>query len=544
MDEKAIDFDPLFGAFILETLTVGMYEVPRLALREYIQNAFDSTREAIRMNLVTEDEAIIEVTLKTAEQEVIIRDNGVGLPAQSAAKILTSIGASTKSHRSQAGFRGIGRLAGIAFANKIRFSTKFRNDPEVTEVTFDGSQMRELMKPGNEHGLTAQSLLKRTVTTRTIPARPEEDHFFEVRLIGFTDPPTECTSVADMKTFLSHVAPVDYAPDFSFREKVRAAALEFGLPVEAVKITVRAEEGEATEVFKPYGELYAYQGRLPDEDAPTPDPTDPTADVLLEFEGSKVTQTRLRDVDFYESKTKRWFMWVGKKGKSGAYIEPSPWGIRARVKNIQIDGTDLMADVFGRDSASNKRFNQWCVGEVFFKADALVPNARRDGFEHDPAWKEVKDELFNDCTILAREIRILSSTAQLALDKLKTDLASYQKAVEALKEYDGRQKIERAIACANNLDNLHARFQKSKNAAKTEDQPEYPALFEKTKALRTQAVALISGEQADIESLLQDARDAQLAQLTDAFQSQLGPDCLSAVRGIVKSLYGVTADIR
>lgn len=552
MDEQALNFEPIFGAFIIETLTVGMYEVPRLALREYIQNAFDSTREAVRLGLIGEDEALIEVTLNTDDQEVIIRDNGMGLPAHSAIRTLTSIGASTKTYRSQAGFRGIGRLAGIAFADKVKFTTKFRNNPEITEVTFNGDQMRDLMAPAKENSLSAQDLLKKTVVTRKVAAGADDDHFFEVRLSGFDDPPRECLSAADMKAFLAQVAPVDYGPEFPFREEIRAAAEIAGMPIETVRITVRAGTGDAENVYKPYGPLYAYQGKLPEPAADQPAlaeqpaavaaPENPNADVVIEFEGERIPQTRLTRIDTYVSESKRWFMWVGKKAKSGAFVEPSPWGIRVRVKNIQIDGTELMADVFGSESASNKRFNQWSVGEVFIKADALVPNARRDGFEQDQAWKEIKHELFIECKKLAREIRELSSSAQLSLDKLKTDFTKHQNSVESLKDFEGRQKVERAIACAANLEGLQAKIQKSRNAAVPADQGEFQTLFDQTKTLRTRAVAMISGEQADIEVRLQEARDELIMELMDEFKNQLGPDCLGAVRQIVAEKFGVSSD--
>jgi hypothetical protein len=40
--------NPHIGAFVLETLTVGMYGEPRHTLREYVQNSFDSIRSAQR----------------------------------------------------------------------------------------------------------------------------------------------------------------------------------------------------------------------------------------------------------------------------------------------------------------------------------------------------------------------------------------------------------------------------------------------------------------------------------------------------------------
>ena len=41
-DAKPLKIQPYFGGFVLETLTVGMYGESRNAIREYIQNGFDS----------------------------------------------------------------------------------------------------------------------------------------------------------------------------------------------------------------------------------------------------------------------------------------------------------------------------------------------------------------------------------------------------------------------------------------------------------------------------------------------------------------------
>jgi hypothetical protein len=54
-----------------------------------------------------------------------------------------------------------------------------------------------------------------------------------------------------------------------------------------------------------------------------------------------------------------------------------------RVRNIQIDGTQIFGRLFDQipNARSYRRFNDWYVGEIFVDPTALVPNARRDGFE-------------------------------------------------------------------------------------------------------------------------------------------------------------------
>ncbi|PJA48010.1 MAG: hypothetical protein CO171_08370, partial [Syntrophobacterales bacterium CG_4_9_14_3_um_filter_49_8] len=52
---------PRIGAFVLETLTTGMYTNPLDTLREYVQNSFDAIREAERSGLLSNGAGRIEI---------------------------------------------------------------------------------------------------------------------------------------------------------------------------------------------------------------------------------------------------------------------------------------------------------------------------------------------------------------------------------------------------------------------------------------------------------------------------------------------------
>lgn len=124
MQGTAVLFKPYFGGFILETLTVGMYGEARNAIREYIQNGFDSILRARESGVLSTSAGRIVVTMVGDKKGLTIRDDGAGLPVKSATDTLTRVGASTKTHARNAGFRGIGRLAGIVFCDKLTFVTK------------------------------------------------------------------------------------------------------------------------------------------------------------------------------------------------------------------------------------------------------------------------------------------------------------------------------------------------------------------------------------------------------------------------------------
>src|SRR3954451_22642521 len=91
---------PHLGAFVLETLTLGMYGEPRHTLREYVQNSFDAIRAAQRTKFLL-GRGEVRVTL--AQDLIAIKDNGLGVPSAQAWNTLTSIGASKKDRERDAG---------------------------------------------------------------------------------------------------------------------------------------------------------------------------------------------------------------------------------------------------------------------------------------------------------------------------------------------------------------------------------------------------------------------------------------------------------
>ena len=100
------------GKFTLESLTTRMYNDPEIVYRESIQNAVDSFDNAVEQKIMSADDCRIEIIVDTDRQEIGIKDNGTGIKKEHAIKTLLDIGNSSKTHTSNRGFRGIGRLGG------------------------------------------------------------------------------------------------------------------------------------------------------------------------------------------------------------------------------------------------------------------------------------------------------------------------------------------------------------------------------------------------------------------------------------------------
>ena len=113
----------IIGKYTLESLTNGMYASPLDMYREYVQNAVDSLDEAFANGIELPDKLSIDITIDAENRVITIRDNGVGVPAETASETLLDIGNSQKSRMTSRGFRGIGRLAGLSYCDKLTFRT-------------------------------------------------------------------------------------------------------------------------------------------------------------------------------------------------------------------------------------------------------------------------------------------------------------------------------------------------------------------------------------------------------------------------------------
>src|ERR1019366_8322740 len=224
------------GPFVLETLTTGMYEEGSNALREYVQNAYDATRSAVTAGVLGPGEGKVTVLLP-GDDTLTIEDNGIGLSSQSAWSTLTAIGASKKDRTRDAGFRGIGRLAAIAFCNTLIFRTKISGESVETIVTFDCRMLRKGMAAGSEI-MSLTTLLKSAVTHETADQVEDDAHYMVVTLSGLDEAPDELKDIDDIRKYLSETSPISYDPKWEIGLEIDNKARELGKPIETLRLYI------------------------------------------------------------------------------------------------------------------------------------------------------------------------------------------------------------------------------------------------------------------------------------------------------------------
>jgi Histidine kinase-, DNA gyrase B-, and HSP90-like ATPase len=335
---------------VVEILTSGMYVSPVTIYREYIQNAADSIDDARSQGIISgRQHGRVSVDFDHSARSVLIRDNGTGVSSRSALSTLLAIGASPKRGTQARGFRGVGRLSGLAYCRVIVFRTKASNDDRVTTITWDCRALRERLADAMFDG-DLKRVISDVVSVSYDKSEKSEDHFFEVHLNDIARLRNDILlNEAAISYYLAQVAPLPFASDFSFAAEIEKH-LQSRLHRTPIELTV-----DGAEVFRPHRDEITF----------------PATSHKL----------RIQNIQFLE--------FADVDGETGAigwighheYVRSIPptlgiRGLRARFGDVQVGESGLFDDSF-----KESRFNGWTVGEVHVLDRRIVPNARRDNFE-------------------------------------------------------------------------------------------------------------------------------------------------------------------
>lgn len=351
------------GKDILELLSSAMYIDPMTIYREYLQNAADAIDEARDAGVLGKSaRGTVAIDIDNVTRSVRIRDNGLGVPSRQFARRLTSLGASGKRGGGARGFRGVGRLAGLAYCQELIFRARASGEPNISEMRWDCRKLKALLLAADS-STDVQSVVKEVVGVRKIEADRDPAHFFEVELKGIVrhknDKLLNPATVAD---YVAQVAPVPFHPDFKFGADILAALRpHIALGDLVVAITDLAEP-----VFRPHrNEL-----------------------ELGDDEVDKFTDLQILELPGLDGELAA-IGWILHHGYWGAIPQAAlVKGLRLRAGNIQVGETALLEDLF-----TEARFNGWSVGEIHVLDKRILPNGRRDHFEQSTHYNNLLNQI-------------------------------------------------------------------------------------------------------------------------------------------------------
>lgn len=373
--DRALTSEPVVGKDVLELLTSAMYLDPRAIYREYVQNSADAFDDAFATGLFDErDLGRVDVTLDRDARSVRIKDNGVGLPVAEAERVLTSFGASPKRGTQARGFRGVGRLAGLAYAQSVSFKTKAPGETASTLVTWDCRKLRAALTDSIRRDDLSQTV--RDIVGVTIEEESDSSsHYFEVLLERVVRTKHDVLLNSDeVARYLGEVSPAPFHQDFRFAERIEER-LRPHVPPPRFRIFLN---GSSEPITRPHRTEFAV--------------SDTKTDVA-----SAVQIIEIPDGDGGT----RALGWIVHHGYLGAiHGACDVRGLRARVGDVQVGTGDVFADVF-----PEARFNAWAIGEVHVLDRRVIPNGRRDNFELNGAYSDLLGHIASIARDITRRCR-------------------------------------------------------------------------------------------------------------------------------------------
>jgi len=384
------------GHDLLELLTQAMYVNPLTIYREYVQNASDAIDEGRTNGIFRGNETgRVDVSIDVSERTIRIRDNGASIPRGLFVERLLSIGFSHKRGKRLRGFRGIGRLSGLGYCQELIFRGRADASEPLTEITWSARKLKDLLNSDWPlHDL--QSAIVEIVTVNRFPNASLPRRFFEVELRKVLRIKNDVLLNTDaVYEYLSQVAPVRFSEQFEYGREIDEFLQKYGAGG-VIDLVINGN----TSVQRPH---------------------------VTDFKPNLKLTDKFSEIEFFEIPGHDGLDaigWVLHHGYLGALQKKlNISGLRLRMGNIQIGESDILAALFGEP-----RFNSWCVGEFHIQNQKILPNGRRDNFEHSIHYANVQSHIARIATQLSRTCRSQSAVRNMMkstkqnIEKIESDL--------------------------------------------------------------------------------------------------------------------------
>jgi hypothetical protein len=392
------------GKDILELLSSSMYVDPLTVYREYIQNAADSIDQAIELGVLNSHaESNIQIRLDHVGRRILIHDNGVGVSNDDFESRLTSFGASKKRGSSARGFRGVGRLSGLGYCQELIFRSRSAGDKFVKEIKWDCKKLKALLTDVN-YDKDLNDLVQEVASVKEYKPVDMPAHFFEVEIIKPRRLGSDLLmSEERIKNYISEVGPVPLDPKFKFTAEINGYLESHNVALS--EYPVYLNDGDDNQIYRPFQNKITYSD-------------------TREGECSEIEFISIDAIGGEPAAVG----WIAHHDYQGAIPHSEKVrGLKARVGNIQIGGNRLFVDIYPEE-----RFNSWTVGEVHLLDRKIVPNGRRDEFEQNNHFANLKSHLMPYVSSIARRCRN-QSTIRNRMKTIEYGKLKIEEALEVIK---------------------------------------------------------------------------------------------------------------
>lgn len=432
------NYKPHIGKNVIETLTLGMYEDARFIYREYVQNAADQIDVAVEEGILNrKSDGEINITIDKIQKTISIEDNATGIKSDKVLQFLGDVANSQKDRTKRKGFRGIGRLGGIGYCEKLIFKTSYKGEAIKSIITLNAKQLKKIIE---DRTVTMDAATVISVITSLDKTEAEtEDHFFKVELQNVTN--EALLDEDNIRNYLSMVAPIPFSKEFPFWKNIHTHFNENNVKIGEYDIHLNINEEKLYKAYKT--DIFNKNN-------------DPVSEIL--------------GVSFFKIKNEEDELialgWYGISDSLNFQIPNNniERGLRLRKDNIGIGSEITLSRFFGQT-----RQNLNYVGEIHTISTSFIPNARRDYFNDNKT-----------CQIFEQKLRKFFSTLgtltqeSSKLHNRKKDILKYK---EELKEF--QEKVRGGKLTQREEKHFKNKLKKLKNTA-TSSKREIDKIQDKT----------------------------------------------------------------
>lgn len=484
---------------VFESLTAGLYPNKQEILREYVQNAYDAIVEARAHGL--NDANLIRVQVDG--NNLFIHDEGIGMDEEGISQY-RYFGFSKKRMEQNVGFRGIGKLAGLAVADVMVVVTKKKGESFRYTYKCEARKMLEAVREAKQvaHNIPLDQLIELYSSIQK-DREAEEKHYTSVQLYGVRDEEGHLTDEAGIIRYLATVAPVPFNHEqFRYSSRIEDELKKYMPKYQPVRVQVNGKS-----VYKPFNDDQPFD-----------------------------------DLEFYEVIVNRKLSaicWCLAHKESKLINSVFPRGLAYRCKGFSIGDEQLVRNTIF--TAGRGSMVYWYVGEVHVVDADLIPSASRTDFEDNPArqnfYRAAQESIAKPLNYKANK-RSNESSQKNKEEAAKREIAKVDKQLERLGKKLEQQKVlieEKEVlvtglqVARQNLQNKVLKIKDSDNKKEIEDQIQVQVkkIREMTKVIEEGSMLRSVGNELGLEGDAQVVYDVMINKITQWF-SENAPENLSS----------------
>lgn len=349
---------------IINALAGGLYPNKFHVIREYVQNSFDAIVKWKEIHRTRD----LKIEVSIQKPSIFIYDNGTGMNRHTLNEY-RKVGFSKKQAGEHAGFRGIGKLAGISVAKKLIVTTSPYGTSEKYMLTFDAEAMLDEINnlKKQRQNISLNSLIK-THTDITSEVAKKSEHYTFVELQEIKDDSKILFKESNLMEYLSRNVPVPFDPNFKQGAAIEEDIKRFVSDYNYANITVNNKN-----IYKPF------------------------VNKLRQYKHIIVWDSKTADKQTA-------YCWYCENTGKGQIKPIDKSGLVFRYKNFAVGDNHLTRTTIWTTS-SHLAF--YYIGEIYIIDRRITPTSQRDDFEHNTA----RDQFYKDVRVISNELNSIARTS-------------------------------------------------------------------------------------------------------------------------------------